>query len=49
MRMAMQGVFVLVGIALVIAGLNGSRPLVVVGVGLIVLALVARWLGRQHP
>jgi hypothetical protein len=46
MRNAMQGLFVLAGIALVIAGLNGSRPLVIVGAGLIFLALIGRVLGR---
>ena len=47
MRNAGQGLFVLAGIALVIAGLNGTRPLVFVGAGLIVLALVGRVLGRK--
>jgi hypothetical protein len=46
MRNAMQGLFTLVGIALVIAGFNGSRPLVIVGASLIVLALIGRVLGR---
>jgi hypothetical protein len=45
---AMQGVFILAGVALIIAGLNGSRPLVWVGVGLIVLAIVGRMLGRER-
>jgi hypothetical protein len=44
----MQGLFVLAGIALIIAGLNGTRPLVIVGGALIVLALVGRLLGRQE-
>jgi len=44
---AMQGVFVLTGTALVLAGLNGSRSLVIVGAGVIVLALVGRVLGRN--
>ncbi len=48
MRNAMQGLFVLIGIALVVAGLNRSVPLVVVGAGLIVLALVGRVLGRKR-
>jgi len=43
----MQGLFVLGGIALVIAGLNGSRPLVIVGAGMIVLALAGRVFGRK--
>ena len=46
MGRAMQGLFVLAGLALVIAGLNGSGPLVFVGIGLIVLALLGRVLGR---
>ena len=45
----MQGLFVLTGIALAIAGLNGSRPLVIVGAGLIVFALVGRVLERKRP
>ncbi len=49
MRNAMQGLFVLAGIALVIVGLNGNRPLVFVGAGLIVLALVGRVVGRKSP
>ena len=49
MRNAMQGLFVLAGIALVIAGLNGNRPLAFVGGGLIVLALVGRVMGRKTP
>ena len=47
MRTAMQGLFVLAGIALIIAGLNGTRSLVIVGAGLIVLAAVGRVLGRK--
>lgn len=47
MRTAMQGIFVLAGIALIIAGLNGSRPLVIVGAGLIVLAVVGSVLGGK--
>jgi hypothetical protein len=46
MRNAMQGLFVLAGIALIITGINGSRPLVIVGAGLIVLALLGRVLGK---
>lgn len=34
-----QGLFVLVGIALIIAGLNNARPLVIVGAVLIGLAI----------
>ena len=45
MRNKMQGLFVLGGLALVIAGLNNTRPLVFVGGGIIVLALVGRVLG----
>jgi hypothetical protein len=37
----------LAGIALIIVGFNGSRPLVFVGVGMIVLALLGRALGRK--
>ena len=44
---AFQGLFVLAGIALIIVGFNGSRPLVIVGVGMIVLALLGRALGRK--
>ena len=47
MPTAMQGVFVLAGIALVIVGLNGNRPLVFVGMGLIVLAVVGIVVGRK--
>jgi hypothetical protein len=43
---SMQSLFVLGGIALIIAGMNGSRPLVFVGLGMIVLALCSRFLGR---
>lgn len=44
----MQGLFVLTGLALLIAGLNGSRPLVIVGAALIVLAAIGRFLGRDE-
>ncbi len=44
---ALQGIFILAGIALIIAGYNSSRPLVVVGIGLIVLAVVSRMLKRR--
>ncbi len=47
MRNAMQGLFILVGISLIIAGLNSSRPLAIVGAALIVLASVGRVLGRK--
>ncbi len=43
----MQGLFFLVGLALVIAGLNSSASLAVVGGGLIVLAIVSRLAGRR--
>ena len=43
----MQGLFVLSGLALVVAGFNGSRPLAIVGAGLIVLAVVGSVLGRN--
>lgn len=43
----MQGMFVLTGLALVAAGLGRSRPLVIVGVGLVVLALVGKVMGRK--
>ncbi len=39
-----QGLFVLAGLALLIAGLNGSRPLVIVGGALLFLGLIARFL-----
>ena len=47
MRNEMQGLFVIIGIALVIAGLNNSRLLVIVGGALIVLALVGRLKGGK--
>lgn len=47
MNNAFQGLFVLAGIALIIVGFNGNRPLVFVGAGMIVLALVGRALGRK--
>jgi len=43
----MQGLFIIVGIALVIAGLNNSRPLAFVGGALIFLALLGRFMGRK--
>ena len=46
MRNNIRSLFVLAGIALVIAGLSGPRPLVFVGAGLIVLALVSKKMGR---
>ena len=46
-RTAMQGLFVITGIALVIAGLNNGLPLVIVGAALIVLALVSRAFGNK--
>lgn len=46
-RLSMQAVFLLGGIAILITGLNGSRPLVFVGIGMIVLALVGRFMGRK--
>lgn len=46
-RVAMQSLFVLAGFALVIAGFNGSRPLVFVGFGLIVVAVVGRFFGHR--
>ncbi len=45
MRRRMQGMFVIAGIALVVAGLNGTRPLVIVGGSLILLGLLGRRLG----
>ena len=46
-RNAMQGLFILAGIALVITGLNNSRSLAIVGGGLIVLAVVGRFMGGK--
>ena len=46
-RNAMQGLFILAGIALIITGLNNSFPLVIVGGGLIVLAVVGRVMGNK--
>jgi hypothetical protein len=48
LRRGLQGLFVLAGIALIIAGANGNRPLVIVGSSLIVLALVGRMSGRAN-
>ena len=44
----MQGVFILGGLALVITGLNGSRSLIFVGLGMVVLAVVGRLLGGTN-
>ncbi|MDH3628726.1 MAG: hypothetical protein OES25_13855 [Acidobacteriota bacterium] len=46
-RNAMQGLFFLAGIALVIVGFNNQRPLVFVGVGLMVLAVIGRVMGKK--
>ena len=46
-RKPLQEIFVLAGIALVITGLNNSRALVVVGLGLITLAVVGRVMGPR--
>ena len=46
-RNAMQGLFILAGIALVITELNNSRSLAIVGLGLIVLAVVGRFMGSK--
>ncbi len=42
MRRPLQGVFILGGFALVIAGMNGSRPLVIAGAAMILLAVLGR-------
>lgn len=47
-REAMQGLFVLGGIALIIAGSNGNRPLVFAGLGMIVLGVLGRVFLRRH-
>ena len=50
MRRPLQGIFVLGGIALIIAGtVNGSRPLMIVGAALIGLALSSRFMNRLSP
>lgn len=41
----MQGLFVIIGIALIITGLNNSYPIAIIGGALIVLALAGRFLG----
>ncbi len=45
MRKEMQGLFVIIGIALIVVGLNNSYPIAIVGGALIVLALAGRFLG----
>jgi uncharacterized membrane protein YgaE (UPF0421/DUF939 family) len=47
-RERFQGIFVIAGIALVIAGFNSSYPVAIVGGALIVLALVSRFLGKTE-
>ncbi len=44
MRTEMQGLFVIVGIALIVVGLNNSYPIAIVGGAPIVLALANRFL-----
>lgn len=48
MRNRMQGLFVIAGIALIIAGLNNSYPIAIVGGALIVLALLGRFMGSDQ-
>lgn len=45
MRRPLQGIFILGGLALVIAGLNNGRPLVIVGAAMILLAVLGRRAG----
>ncbi len=53
----MQGLFVIIGIALIVVGLNNSYPIAIIGGALIVLALAGRFLGgtkswklvKDHP
>ena len=47
MRTPLQGVFILGGIALIITGMNGSRPLVIVGAVMILLGVLGRVIGRK--
>lgn len=47
-RERFQGLFIIVGIVLVVLGLNSSYPLAVVGGSLIGLALVGRFLGKTE-
>jgi hypothetical protein len=42
-----QGLLVIIGIALVVVGLNNSYSLAVAGAALIVLALAGRFLGNH--
>ena len=42
-----QALFVLGGLALLIVGLNQNRPLAVVGLGMIVLAVLGHFAGRR--
>jgi len=48
MRTPLQGVFILGGIALIITGMNGSRPLVIVGAVMILLGVLGRVIGRKN-
>jgi hypothetical protein len=41
-------IFLLGGIALFISGANNSRPLMFVGIGMMVLAILGGLLGRRH-
>ncbi len=53
----MQGLFVIIGIALIVVGLNNSYPIAIIGGALIVVALAGRFLGgtkswklvKDHP
>jgi hypothetical protein len=45
-RATLQGIFVLAGITLMIAGRNSNRSLVIVGIGLLTLAVISRLLQR---
>lgn len=45
---AMRAIFLLGGIAIFVVGTNGRPPLMVVGAGLVVLALVAGMVSRSR-